>query len=102
MEKSNPITQRDRTMRSSSLTAVTPAGALFGEHLRKLRTQRGLTQVELAEITGIPQNHISTIERGAKLLTLGTLIRFAAALDCKVSTLVRLFDKEDLGLLLPK
>ena len=56
----------------------------------------------LAEKTGIPQNHISTIERGAKLPTLGTLIRFAAALECKVSTLVRVFDKEDLGALLPK
>ena len=84
------------------MTAVSPAGALFGEHLRELRTKRGFTQVELAEMTGIPQNHISTIERGAKLPTLGTLIRFAAALGCKVSTLVRVFDKEDLGSLLPK
>ncbi len=84
------------------MATVTPAGALFGEHLRELRTKRGLTQVELAEMTGIPQNHISTIERGAKLPTLGTLIRFAAALECKVSTLVRVFDKEDLGSLLSK
>jgi transcriptional regulator with XRE-family HTH domain len=84
------------------LTEVTQAGTLFGEHLRELRKKRGITQVELAEITGVPQNHISTIERGAKLPTLGTLIRFAAALECKVSTLVRVFDKEDLGSLLTK
>lgn len=85
-----------------SLTEVTRAGALFGERLRELRTKRGLTQVALAEMTGIPQNHISTIERGAKLPTLGTLIRFAAALECKVSALVRVFDKEDLETLLSK
>jgi hypothetical protein len=42
------------------------------------------------------------MERGAKLPTLGTLIRFAAALECKVSTLVRVLDKEDLTTLLPK
>jgi transcriptional regulator with XRE-family HTH domain len=84
------------------LTAITPAGALFGEHLRELRKKRGITQVELAEMTGIPQNHISTIERGAKLPTLGTLIRFAAALNCRVSALVSVFDKEDLTKLLTK
>ncbi|HXA18739.1 MAG TPA: helix-turn-helix transcriptional regulator [Thermoanaerobaculia bacterium] len=81
---------------------MTPAGALFGEHLRELRTKRGLTQIALAEMTGIQQNHISTIERGAKLPTLGTLIRLAAALDRKVSTLVPVLDKEDLRSLLPK
>ena len=51
---------------------------------------------------GVPQNHISTIERGAKLPTLGTLIRFAAALNCKVSALVNVFDKENLTSLIPK
>lgn len=81
---------------------VTRAGELFGARLRELRNKRGLTQVELAELTGVPQNHISTIERGAKLPTIGTLIRFAFALECKVSALVSVFDKEDLAKLLPK
>jgi transcriptional regulator with XRE-family HTH domain len=84
------------------LTDVTRAGELFGERLRELRKKRSMTQVELAERSGVPQNHISTIERGAKLPTIGTLIRLAAALQCKVTALVSVFDKEDLAKLLPK
>ena len=84
------------------MTEVTRAGELFGEQLRELRKKRSMTQVELAERSGVPQNHISTIERGAKLPTIGTLIRLAAALHCKVTALVSVFDKEDLTKLLPK
>lgn len=84
------------------MTDVTRAGELFGERLRELRKKRSMTQVELAERSGVPQNHISTIERGAKLPTIGTLIRLAAALQCKVTALVSVFDKEDLAKLLPK
>jgi transcriptional regulator with XRE-family HTH domain len=56
----------------------------------------------LAEMTGIPQNHVSSMERGTKVPNLLTLIRLAHALDCKVSALVSVFDKENLAKLLPK
>ena len=56
----------------------------------------------LAETSGIPQSHMSSIGRGMMLPNLVTLIRLAGALDCKVSTLVAAFDKENLAKLLPK
>ena len=56
----------------------------------------------LAETSGIPQSHMSSIERGAMLPNLVTLFRLAAALNCKVSALVSVFDKEDPATLLPK
>jgi transcriptional regulator with XRE-family HTH domain len=84
------------------LADVTSAGSLFGERLRELRKKRGITQVMLAEMTGVPQNHISSIERGTKVPNLLTLIRLAHALECRVSALVSVFDKEDLAKLLPK
>lgn len=76
---------------------MTAAGQLFGERLRELRSKRDITQVMLAERTGIPQNHISSIERGMKLPNLLTMIRLASALDCKLSALVSVFDKEQLS-----
>jgi len=79
------------------LAEVTAAGQLFGERLRELRSKRDITQVMLAERTGIPQNHISSIERGMKLPNLLTMIRLASALDCKLSALVSVFDKEQLS-----
>jgi len=76
---------------------VTAVGQLFGERLRELRSKRDITQVMLADLTGIPQNHISSIERGMKLPNLLTMIRLASALDCKLTALVSVFDKEHLS-----
>ncbi len=81
---------------------VTQAGVIFGTRLRELRQKRGLTQVALAEVTGFPQSHISQMERGEKLPQLATLMRLAVALECKLTALVNVFDKEDLATLVPK
>ncbi len=80
----------------------TRAGELLGERIRVLREDRNVTQVVLAERTGLRQSHISDIERGILLPNLVTLLRIAAALPCKVSDLTSVFDKEDVAKLLPK
>jgi transcriptional regulator with XRE-family HTH domain len=82
--------------------ATTRAGELLGEHLRALRQRKDVTQVVLAERAGLPQSHISEIERGIMLPNLVTLLRIAAALPCKVSDLTSVFDKEDVSKLVPK
>ena len=74
----------------------------MGQRLRALRQKKDVTQVELAERSGLPQSHISEIENGVMLPNLVTLFRIADALPCKVSDLVSVFDKEDLSKLLPK
>jgi transcriptional regulator with XRE-family HTH domain len=84
------------------LSEVTHAAELLGTRIREMRKKRRLTQVMLAETSGIPQSHMSSIERGAMLPNLVTLFRLAAALNCKVSALVSVFDKEDVATLLPK
>jgi len=81
---------------------VTHAAELLGTRIREMRKKRRLTQVMLAETSGIPQSHMSSIERGAMLPNLVTLFRLAAALNCKVSSLVNVFDKEDPATLLSK
>ncbi len=74
------------------MSEVTHAAELLGTRIREMRKKRRLTQVMLAEASGIPQSHMSSIERGAMLPNLVTLFRLAAALDCKVSSLVSVFD----------
>ena len=81
---------------------TTRAGELLGERLRVLRQKKRVTQVTLAEGAGLPQSHISEIERGVMLPNLVTLLRIAAALPCKVSELTSVFDKEDIAKLIPK
>lgn len=80
----------------------TRAAALLGERLRALREKKDVTQIALAERSGVRQSHISAIETGAMLPNLVTLFRIAGALPCKVSDLISVFDKEDLTKLLPK
>ena len=80
----------------------TRAGELIGDRVRGLREQRHVTQAVVAERTGLRQSHISDLERGVLLPNLLTLMRIAAALDCKVSDITSALDKEDLSTLLPK
>jgi transcriptional regulator with XRE-family HTH domain len=81
---------------------TTEAGQLFGKRLRELREKKGLTQGVVADAMGVPQTHVSAIERGLMLPNLLTVIRLARALDCKVSALTSVFDKADLASLLPE
>jgi transcriptional regulator with XRE-family HTH domain len=81
---------------------TTAAGELFGARLREVRLKRGLSQQELAERVGIPQPHVSAMESGVKFPNLLTVLRLADALGCKVTELIRVFDKTDLPSILPK
>ncbi|HEX6642685.1 MAG TPA: helix-turn-helix transcriptional regulator [Thermoanaerobaculia bacterium] len=63
----------------------TRIGELFGERLREPRQRKDVTQVVLAERSGLPTESYQCDETGSMLPTLVTLIRIAAALRCKVS-----------------
>ena len=55
--------------------------------LMDARLEKGLTQKELAEMTGISQGDISRIERGTANPSIKTIQRLATALDKKVHIL---------------
>jgi DNA-binding XRE family transcriptional regulator len=57
--------------------------------LIRLREERGLTQVELAERCGIDQADISRIERGSTNPTVRTLQRIAEQLDADLQLVPR-------------
>jgi transcriptional regulator with XRE-family HTH domain len=39
----------------------------FMNRLKELRKEKGLTQIELSQLSGIPQNQISRFEKGMKM-----------------------------------
>jgi len=57
---------------------------IVGEGIRRCRKDRGLSQVELAERTGLAQPSISDMELGKNWPHYSTLRRVADALGCKV------------------
>jgi transcriptional regulator with XRE-family HTH domain len=61
---------------------------LLGEHIRKLRLQKGLSQEALAEGADIHRNFLSEIERGKKGMSLETLFRLSRALDVTPQSII--------------
>jgi len=56
---------------------------ITGDYIRKLRIERGLSQTELARLTGISQAHVAKIERGRVDPRLSTVNRILFVLSKK-------------------
>jgi len=63
----------------------------LGNRIRDLRRQRGLTQVELAEMLGVDRSYLSEIETGKKDPSLRVLKTFADGFRLSLSQLLRGF-----------
>ena len=60
---------------------VVKEAAALGRTLRRLRTEREVSQETLAYDSGVSRTHISAIEKGQHLPTLDTLFKLARALN---------------------
>jgi transcriptional regulator with XRE-family HTH domain len=64
-------------------------GVYIGKRVLELREHRGLTQKDLAAAAGVPQPHISQLERGLFTdIQVSTLLNLAQALRVKHTTLL--------------
>ena len=68
----------------------------FNTNLKKLRTQKNLTQKELANLAGVEIAQVSRIETGSSEPKLETIKNLAVALECKSDDLI--FDNQKIGL----
>jgi putative transcriptional regulator len=62
-------------------------GKPVGNAVRKVRTECGLTQQELADLTGLARQSIISIEKGRFLPTIENALRLAHALDRPIDEL---------------
>lgn len=68
----------------------------IGAILKKYRTLRRMTQVELAQRSGLTQGYISKIERGERIsITLESLQALAKGLELPLVELLRELDERD-------
>jgi len=65
---------------------------LLGEMIKQTRKERHLTQSQLGELIGVQKSQISRIERNAKNVTIGTVLKVFRALKAKVNFSVELLD----------
>lgn len=60
----------------------------LGHNIKKLREARGLTQQQLAKISGVPRPTWANLETGAANPTLAVLVKVAAALQVSIEELI--------------
>lgn len=72
---------RDRDFEKQVATA-------FGQRLRQVRLERGLTQEQLAEAAGVHPTFVSNLERGYRVPSLATLVRLASAMEKTLADLL--------------
>ena len=65
------------------------SGIKLGQNLRKIRTKKKMSQVELANALNVDRAYISNIENGRMNPTLSTLEKIAGALGVATSELIK-------------
>ena len=73
-----------RSMKSRDRTL-----AAFGRNVARIRSQRGLSQDELAEKADLDRTYVSGIERGVRNPGIKTVLRIARALGVSVGDLCK-------------
>ena len=67
---------------------------LVGRNVKRIRQQKGLTQEQLAELSGFSQQYISGLEQGRRNPTVVSLYELATALGVSHMELVRSAEDE--------
>ena len=60
---------------------------IIGQRIRNYRTKKGLSQENLAELSGCHPTYIGQIERGEKNATIESIEKICVALDISLSSL---------------
>ncbi len=68
--------------------ARTSAQQKLGKKIRQLRTEAGLSQEKLGEMTGLDRTYISGIERGVRNPSIKNIEKLGKALKVKASGLI--------------
>jgi len=61
---------------------------LFGDNVRKLRQEAGLSQEDLADRAGLHRTYVSSVERGNRNVSLLNIFAISKALGCDARDLL--------------
>jgi len=64
-------------------------GIMFGENVRRLRSEKGLTQAKVAEMAGVHKRYYQDIEACRKIPSVLIAARLRMALNCDWTDLMR-------------
>ncbi len=61
----------------------------FGKNLKRIRTEKGITQGDIVRSIGISRSSVSNIENGRTNPTLATIAKLAKALSVPIEELIK-------------
>lgn len=67
---------------------------IIGKFIGDKRQDKGLTQVEVAEMTGLSRNYISDIENGRYMPSVDSLFKLASCLNLDLNSLLKMTEKQ--------
>lgn len=68
-----------------AVAALSPAHAAFGDAIRELRKERGISQEGFALKSGLNRGYFGDVERGERNVSLANILKIADALDVPAS-----------------
>jgi transcriptional regulator with XRE-family HTH domain len=71
------------------MPAISPRHRAFGDAIRALRDERGLTQESLADRCGLTTNYVGDAERGERNVSIRALWQLADGLGIPASEILR-------------
>jgi len=71
------------------ITGMNKISTKLGQNLKKIRTQKKMSQGDIARNLGVDRGYISNIENGKKNPTLATVDKLAKALDVPANELLK-------------
>ncbi len=67
----------------------------FGRNVHKYRTEKGISQEKLAELSELHRTYISAVERGARSISLKNIEKISLALQISPHMLFQFGDEEN-------
>ena len=64
-----------------------------GANIQRLRKEKGWSQEELADRTGLHRTYISSVERGKRNPTIKVIVKFMIALECDANAIVGVINR---------
>ena len=90
------LKRKDYTMKSKGKNEVktTNDNYIYGERIKELRVQMGLTQNEVAKEMNVTPGYIINVEKGRTSMSLRMLIYYAKLMDISLDSLVGRIDQD--------
>jgi transcriptional regulator with XRE-family HTH domain len=84
---SSPVDFSTAVGKATSIPGLSPAHVAFGNAIRAIRKEQGISQEAFALKCGLDRSYYGAVERGERNVSLTNIVRIAEALDTPLATI---------------